>query len=54
MPFSAQKLAKRACFEVLQKSKNMTSVVLNEESKTGRGLEIGHRQQNADVRPMSN
>ena len=40
------KVAKRAHFEVLrQKSNDMPRVVCNEESKTGLGFEIGHRQQ---------
>ena len=32
----------------------MPRVVFNEESKTGHGFEIGHRQQNAGKTPMSN
>ena len=41
-----RRLAKRACFEVLQKMpKTMPRVVWAEESKTGLGFEIGPRQQ---------
>ena len=35
------KLAKRACFEVLQKTSNTIRVIWSEESKTGLGFEIG-------------
>ena len=31
----------------------MPRVVFHEESKTGLGFEIRHRQKNADVHPMS-
>ena len=39
------KLAKRACFEVLQKTSNMLRVVWAEDSETGLGCEIGPWQQ---------
>ena len=44
-----QELEKQARVEVLQKSSNMPRVVWAEESKTGRGFEIGPSYDNVSM-----
>ena len=53
-PNMQKQLPNKPIFRFYKYPESMLCVIYNEESKTGLGFEIGHRQQNAGVCPVSN